>query len=138
VSRSVAVGVVDAGVVLARLDRRRRSHGRIAELFQRSALGRIALYLSVVNLAEVLQHGRRYSEATGVDLVAFVAAFRVNLHRPDVDVVRRVARLAEIEDTSLADRFAAATAEALDARLYTTASTLATALRRRKVPVTRF
>lgn len=137
-SRNPAVGVVDAGVVLARLDRRRRSHGRIAELFQRSAHGQIALYLSVVNLAEVLQHGRRYSDATGVDLVAFVTVFRVNLHRPDVDVARRVAGLAALEDMSLADRFAAATAEALDARLYTTDGTLATALERRKVPVTRF
>jgi predicted nucleic acid-binding protein len=138
VSRSAAAGVVDAGVVLARLDRRRRSYARVTELFNRSARRDTTLYLSIVNLAEVLQHGRRYSEATGLDLVALLAAFRVELHRPDVGVARRVAELATLEDTSLADRFAAATAEALDARLYTTDSTLVTALRRRKVPVTRF
>jgi hypothetical protein len=43
-----------------------------------------------------------------------------------------------LENTSLADRFAAATAEALAARLYTTDKTLAAALSGRKIRVTRF
>jgi len=130
------VGVLDAGVVLARLDRKRRGHATIVDLLDRCRRDRIALHLSTVNLAEVLQHAAEYAAATGMDLVALLAAFHVQLHRPDVDVARRAARLAALEDTSLADRFALATAEALAARLFTTDASLAAHRRRLKVPVT--
>jgi predicted nucleic acid-binding protein len=135
-STSAARGVLDAGVVLARLDRRRRSHAQVVDLFRRSSSNQIALHLSVVNLAEVLEHARPYSEGTGVDLVALVGAYRIELHRPDAEVARVVARLASHPNLSLADRFAAATAEVLAARLYTTDTVLAGAIDRRKVRVT--
>lgn len=131
------VGVLDAGVVLARLDPERRGHQTIVELFQRSARREILLYLSIVNLAEVLHHGRDYSKAVGLDLVTFVTAFGIELHRPDAEVARKAADFALVGDLSLADRFAAATAERLRARLYTTDGTLAAQVKRR-LPVTRF
>jgi predicted nucleic acid-binding protein len=86
--------------------------------------------MSTVNLAEVLQHGRAYSRDTGVDLVALLESFAVAAHALDLEVARRVAALAGWPEASLADRFAAATAEQRRARLYTTDSVLATAARR--------
>jgi predicted nucleic acid-binding protein len=132
----VRTAVVDAGVVLTRLDRRRRSHRRVVSLFDQCARGDVALYLSTVNLAEVLQHGRPYSEATGLDLVAMVTGFGIALHSPDAEVARVAAELATVPDLSLADRFAAATARLLRARLHTTDPVLVRALRRGPVPVT--
>ncbi|MGH9366115.1 MAG: PIN domain-containing protein [Thermoanaerobaculia bacterium] len=131
-------GVLDAGVLLARLDPERRSHAEIVALLNASAEGRILLWISVVNLAEVLEHSRDYRRSTGVDPVALLDAFRVSLHAPDLATARRVAELSAIEDASLADRFAAATADVLGARLYTTDRTLEKALRRRRRSVTCF
>ena len=136
-SRSGSVGVLDAGVVLARLDRRRRGHAIVVELFERSRHEQTRLYVSIVNLAEVLQHAREYTDATGLDPVTLLAAYRVELHQPDVDVARRAARLASLDDASLADRFAVATADTLGARLFTTEATLASHCARLKLPVTR-
>lgn len=133
---SESVGVADAGVVLARLDRRDSAHAAAAALFERSAAGRVALYVSVVNLAEVFQHAQAYVRATGLDPVALLGAFNVVIHSPGVDVARQVARLGTLGALSLADRFAAATALVLDARLHTTDTVLAAALRRRRQPVT--
>jgi len=135
---STNVGVLDAGVVLVRLDRRHRSHAVVSELFARAADSRLVLHLSVVNLAEVLQHSLRHARATGLDVVAMLCAFSVSLHRPDTEVARRAAALASWPHTSLADRFAAATAAALAARLYTTDGALADSLERERLPVTRF
>jgi predicted nucleic acid-binding protein len=81
-------GVLDAGVVLTRLDRRRRSHPRVVALFDRCSRGDVLLYLSTVNLAEVLRHTRAYSDATGLDLVAMVTGFRIQLHLPDAEIAR--------------------------------------------------
>jgi predicted nucleic acid-binding protein len=131
-----SAGVVDAGVILTRLDRRRRSHPRSVELFAASARGAIALHLSILNLAEVLQHTRAYTEATGVDVTAVLAEFDVTFSHPDVDVARRVAALSALPDTSLADRLALATAQMLRARLHTTDRTLAGVARQCRVPVT--
>lgn len=131
-----SVGVVDAGVILARLDRRRRSHARTVALFGSSGRGALRLHVSAVNLAEALEHGQPYIEATGVDLVAVLTAFEVTIVSPDVDVARRVARLSHLRDASLADRFALATAEALGARLHTTDRVLAGLARRSRLPVT--
>jgi predicted nucleic acid-binding protein len=131
-------GVLDAGVLIGRLDPRRRGHAEISGLLDRSAQGSVSLYMSVVNLAEVLQHSRGYIKATGVDPISLLEGFRIAIHLPDVALARRVAELASLEDTSLADRFAAATAEALGARLYTTDSALASALKPRRLPVTLF
>lgn len=133
-----AAGVLDAGVVLARLDPSRRGHRRAAALLDEGASRRGALHLSAVNLAEVLHHARAYSRDTGVDLVALVESFAVQVHSPDAAVARGVAALAAWSGTSLADRFAAATAEHLRARLYTTDAILARAARKHGIACTLF
>ncbi len=130
------VGVVDAGVILTRLDRRRRSHAATTALFASSARGRAHLHVSIVNLAEALQHSRAYSEATGVDVISVLAGFDVIITAPDVDVARRVAHLSALGNASLADRFALATAQALGARLHTTDRVLAGLARRCRLPTT--
>lgn len=131
-----SAGVVDAGVILTRLDRRRRSHAATVALFAASARGSARVHASVVNLAEALQHSRAYTEATGVDLIAVLAGFDVILSAPDVDIARRVALLSGFAGASLADRFALATAQALGARLHTTDRVLAGLARRCRLPVT--
>lgn len=131
-------GVLDAGIVLARLERGHRAHEKSVDLFDRGRESAMSLSVSVVNLAEALQHSRRYCEATGLDLVSFLEAYRIRVHTPDVQVARRAALLAYLEDASLADRFAVATAELLGARLYTTDTALAKALARQRFPCTLF
>ena len=130
------VGVVDAGVILTRLDRRRRSHAKAVALFERGGRGTTRLHMSIVNLAEALQHSRAYSEATSVDLVAVLGGFDVTITVPDVDIARRVADLSVLGDASLADRFALATTQALGARLHTTDRVLAGLARRCRLPTT--
>jgi len=56
------------------------------------------------------------------------------MHQPDEAVARRVARLR----TSLADGFAAATAQELGARLHTTDSDLVDQLRGARLPITHY
>ena len=126
-SASKAPGVLDAGVVLARLDPSRRGHRRASALLDPGVSRRAKLYIAAVNLSEVMQHSRSYSRETGVDLVALLEAFAVSVHAPDIETARRVATLAAWPEVSLADRFAAATAEQLRARLYTTDGVLASA-----------
>jgi predicted nucleic acid-binding protein len=136
VPTSASIGVVDAGVVLTRLDRRRRSHAEATRLFERSSRAALDLHISVVNLAEALQHTSAYTRATGIDVVAVLGQFRVAIHRPDVEVARMVARLSSLEDASLADRFALGTARFLGARLHTTDRVLAAMARRCRIPWT--
>ena len=130
------VGVVDAGVILTRLDRRRRSHAAAVALFESGGRGPTRLHMFIVNLAEALQHSRSYREATGVDLIAVLGGFDVTIALPDVDIARRVADLSVLGDASLADRFALATAQALGARLHTTDRMLAGLARRCRLPTT--
>jgi len=112
----VGAGVLDAGVAIAWLHRQHRSLPRIERLFAACRGGEISLVMSIVNLAEVLTHTAELSRTTGVDPVALMSACGVQFHSPDEAVARRVARLR----TSLADGFAAATAQELGARLHTT------------------
>ena len=130
------VGVVDAGVILTRLDRRRRSHAVTIALFASSARAATRLHMSIVNLAEALQHSRSYSKATGVDLIAVLGGFDVIITAPDVDIARRAADLSGLGDASLADRFALAMAQALGARLHTTDRVLARLARRCRLSAT--
>ncbi len=88
--------------------------------------------ISVVNLAEVLIHTADLSRETGVDVIALLTASRVRTHPPDEAIARRVARLG----TSLADGFAAATAQELGARLHTTDAELVRQLRNARPPIT--
>ena len=136
-SVSDRVGVLDAGAVLARLDRRRRGHATVVDLMDRCRRDVVSLHVSVVNLAEALQHAADYSAATGLDIVTLLAGYHVQLHRPDVQIARRAARLATLHDSSLADRFALATAEALAARLFTTDAVVAACRGRVRIPITR-
>jgi hypothetical protein len=89
-----------------------------------------------VNLAEALAHGRVFSEATGVDIVAMLTAFGVTVVSADADMAVRVASLGRLDDASLADRFALATAQMLDARLHTTDRALAGIAHRVRIPAT--
>jgi predicted nucleic acid-binding protein len=75
VPRSASTGVVDGGVILTRLDRRRRSHTEALALFERSSRETLDLHISGVNLAEALQHTRAYTHATGIDVTAVLKQF---------------------------------------------------------------
>jgi len=108
----MSVAVIDAGVAIGWMQGRHRSLARIDRLLRAGRTGQTELVISVVNLAEVLLHTGELSRATGVDAVALLTANRVRMHQPDEAVARRVARLR----TSLADGFAAATAQELGAR----------------------
>lgn len=96
--------------------------------------GRLSLVMSAVNLAEVLIHTEQYAQASGVDPVAFLKASGLRIHAPDEAIARRVAKL----KTSLADGFAAATAQELGARLHTTDGELVRLLRGAKLVVTHY
>jgi predicted nucleic acid-binding protein len=130
----MSVAVIDAGVAIGWMQGRHRSLARIDRLLRAGRTGQTELVISVVNLAEVLLHTGELSRATGVDAVALLTANRVRMHQPDEAVARRVARLR----TSLADGFAAATAQELGARLHTTDSDLVDQLRGARLPITHY
>jgi len=109
----------------------------LVALFNQSTTGRRTLSISAVNLAEVLTLSGRLASSTGVDLSQLLTAWNIAVHQPDLDTARRVAALASVDGLSLADRFAAATAQQLHARLYTTDRALATASMKRRIPVSR-
>jgi predicted nucleic acid-binding protein len=71
-----------------------------------------------------------------VDLISVLRGFNAALVSADAETARRVARFSQIADTSLADRFALATADALTGRLHTTDRVLAAVARRARIPVT--
>lgn len=132
------VAVLDAGVVLTRLDATRRGAREVDRLFRVAERGPGSLLLSTVNLAEVLEHSADYMKDTGIDMVALLESMGVRFHSPDASAARRAARLSRLAGLSLADRFAVATAELLSARLHTSDRELAAAVRRARlrVPVT--
>lgn len=132
-----SVGVLDAGVLLARLKDDHPLHSRARDLLDRCSKGKVELHMSIVNLAETLEHAAPLMRATGIDPVMVLHACGVQVHAPDINIARRVAALATLQDASLADRFAAATTQALQARLYTTDRALARVLEERRIPVTR-
>jgi predicted nucleic acid-binding protein len=127
-------GVVDSGVAISWLLARARSRARIERLFQSCRTGRLPLTISVVNLAEVLAHTSQVTAVTGADPVVMLKGIGVGVHQPDEAVARRVARLR----TSLADGFAAATAQELGARLHTTDDELVRQLRGTGLLVTHY
>jgi predicted nucleic acid-binding protein len=128
----VSAAVIDAGVAIAWIQGRPRSRAKLDRLFRACREGRTELVISVVNLAEVLIHTADLSGETGVDVIALLTASCVRTHQPDEAVARRVARLG----TSLADGFAAATAQELGARLHTTDAELVRQLRGARLPIT--
>jgi hypothetical protein len=94
----------------------------------------VELHISTVNLAEVMIHTRAWTRATGGDSVVLLRATGVRIHQPDESVARRVAKL----PTSLADGFAAATAQELAARLHTTDRVLVKELKRLRLPISQY
>jgi predicted nucleic acid-binding protein len=130
----VSVAVIDAGIAIGWMQGRHRSQAKLDRLLRSGREGQTELVISVVNLAEVLIHTAELSRATGVDAIALLTASRVRVHHPDEAIARRVAKL----QTSLADGFAAATAQELGARLHTTDTELVRRLRGTRLAVTRY
>ena len=130
----MSVAVIDAGIAIGWMQGRHRSQAKLDRLLRAGRDGETELVISVVNLAEVLIHTAELSRATGVDAIALLTAGRVRVHRPDEAIARRVAKL----HTSLADGFAAATAQELGARLHTTDMELVRQLRGTRLAVTRY
>ena len=130
----MSVAVIDAGIAIGWIQGRHRSGPKLDRLFRTCREGQSDLVISVVNLAEVLIHTADLSRATGVDAIALLIASRVRIHQPDEAIARRVAKLR----TSLADGFAAATAQELRARLHTTDSELVRQLRGARLPITHY
>ena len=126
--------VIDAGIAIGWMHGRHRAGRKLDALFRASREGKTSVVISVVNLAEVLIHTAELSRATGVDAVALLTATGVRIHHPDEAIARRVARLR----TSLADGFAAATAQELGARLHTTDAELVRQLRGSRLAVTHY
>jgi predicted nucleic acid-binding protein len=128
----MSVAVIDAGIAIGWMQGRHRSLAKLDRLLRAGRSGRTELVISVVNLAEVLLHTAELARATGVDAVVLLTASRVRVHQPDEAIARRVAKL----PTSLADGFAAATAQELGARLHTTDAELIRQLRSTRLAVT--
>jgi predicted nucleic acid-binding protein len=129
---SVSVGVIDAGIAIAWIRGALRDRKALDRLYTACRDGSVSLVMSTVNLAEVLIHTAKYAHASGVDPGAFLTASGLRIHPPDEAIARRVAKL----KTSLADGFAAATAQELGARLHTTDGELVRQLRRVRLAVT--
>jgi predicted nucleic acid-binding protein len=130
----MSVGVIDAGVAIAWIRGTTRSQQALDRLYTACRNGRLSLVMSTVNLAEVLIHTAKYARAAGVDPVTFLTASGLRIHPPDEAIARRVAQL----DTSLADGFAAATAQELGARFHTTDRELVRQLRRVRLAITHY
>ena len=130
----MSVGVIDAGVAIAWIRGTTRSRQALDRLYTACRNGRVSLVMSTVNLADVLIHTAKYARASGVDPVTFLTASGLRIHPPDEAIARRGARL----ETSLADGFAAATAQELGARLHTTDGELVRQLRRVRLAITHY
>ena len=130
----MSVGVIDTGVAIAWIRGATRSRKVLDRLYRACRNGSASLVMSTVNLAEVLIHTAKYAHGSGVDPVAFLTASGLRIHSPDETIARRVAKL----ETSLADGFAAATAQELGARLHTTDGELVRQLRRARLAITHY
>src|SRR5262249_18229743 len=126
------LSVIDANIAIAWMQGAHRSFAKITRLFDACRAGGADVYMSMVNLAEVIRHTADVSKATGVDPVTLLQAAQVRFHRPDEAVPFRVARL----PCSLADGFAAGTALELGARLHTADRELARQLKRVSLALT--
>ena len=126
----MSIAVLDAGIAIGWIQGRHRSFAKLNRLLRLVRSGHVEAVISVVNLAEVLPHTAELSRAPGVDPVASLTASGVRIHHPDEAVARRVAKL----PTSLADGFAAATAQELRGRLHTTDAELIRQLRSVRLP----
>ncbi len=128
------LGVLDAGVAIGWVLRGHRSLSKLERLFASCRSRKQRLVISVVNLVEVIKHTSEAARAVGHDPLVLLRAQGVEVHLPDEVIARRVAKLA----TSLADGFAAATAQELGARLHTTDAELVAQLKGTRLSITRY
>ncbi len=130
----MADGVIDAGIAIRWTMRRPGGDRALDRLYEASREGRVRLYLSTVNAAEVLRITAAATRSLGTDVLEFLKAAGVRLHEPGEAVARRVAKLG----TSLADGFAVATAQDMGARLHTTDRELVRQLKGARLSVTMY
>ena len=93
----------------------------VEELLTRAQAGEVDVHLSVVNLAEVLYRlERELGEAeTEIAYARLTRELPISLVDADLDLSVRAARLKAVHPLSLADGYAAALAQRLDATLVT-------------------
>jgi predicted nucleic acid-binding protein len=107
--------VLDATVIAAALVDSEKGHPRALKLLQSS--DRHRLFVSMVNLAEAMVVLKRRGILEPGDVVRFLVLHQVEFRSPDTRDARKTAEYDELR--GLGDRFAAATAEVLAARLAT-------------------
>jgi predicted nucleic acid-binding protein len=113
----VAVCVLDTDVVIAALDRADAHHRAAREAFARFASTETELMICTINYAEALVRPAQ-EERTLRAAVDAIASLGIRTSAPDAAAARLAARRRAL-GVSLADGFAIATAERLDADLAT-------------------
>jgi predicted nucleic acid-binding protein len=109
--------VLDTGVVIAALDRADAHHSAARDAFDRFASTRTELVICTVNYAEALVRPAEDERNLRAAIDA-IASLGIRTSSPDAGVARLAARRRAL-GVSLADGFAIATAERLDADLAT-------------------
>jgi len=111
--------VLDAFALLAYLQRE-PGHQRVRSLLDDAALGRVSLSMCAVNFGEVLYWlERRRGVAAANALTGNVRDLPINLVDADLDLTVSAARIKAAHPVSLADAYAAALAQRLDAAVLT-------------------
>jgi len=111
----VTTCVLDTDVVIAALDRADAHHAAAAAAFERFITGRTALVICTVNYAEALVRPAEDERSLRAAVDA-IASLGIRTSSPDAALARIAARRRAL-GISLADGFALATAERLDADL---------------------
>jgi predicted nucleic acid-binding protein len=107
--------VLDTDVLIGALDRRDAHHRQASAALLRMLDDDVPLHLSVVNYAEALVKPAE-SQASLQRAVDAIASLQIRLHEPDAVIARDAAQLRGF-NISLADGFALATAQRLDASI---------------------
>ena len=111
--------VLDAFALLAYLQEE-PGHERVLRLLEDAASERVSLSMCTVNFGEVLYWlERRRGAAAALALAANVRGLPVRLVDADLDLTVRAARVKAVSPVSLADAYAAALAQRLEAAVLT-------------------
>jgi ribonuclease VapC len=111
--------VLDAFALLAYLQEE-PGHERVLRLLEDAASERVSLSMCTVNFGEVLYWlERRRGAAAALALAANVGGLPVRLVDADLDLTVRAARVKAVSPVSLADAYAAALAQRLEAAVLT-------------------
>jgi ribonuclease VapC len=111
--------VLDAFALLAYLQEE-PGHQRVRDLLGDAALGRLSLSMCIVNFGEVLYWLERRQGATAANaLTGNVRDLPINLVHADLDLTVSAARIKAAHPVSLADAYAAALAQRLNAAVLT-------------------